>query len=123
MRPALPCAPPPIRGAGVVTLAPRGRSSADISVHLSAADDRRAYDALEHGTALADLLTSEPHKERHDEAALVRDRTAPVAEDAPSAEDPAPDASAPAAAAPPPLDLLLQRAVQLHRALRALKRL
>lgn len=112
---------------GVLTLAPRDRSSADLAINTTPDADRRAYDALEHGTDLATLLASEPDKERHDEAALVRDRTAPAptsddepTDDITSAGSPPADT---AAAPPPPTDLVLQRAVQLHRALRALKRL
>lgn len=115
---------------GVLTLAPADpHVTADIAVTVSAADDRRAYDALENGAALADLIASEPHKERHDEAALARERLAPpepeAGDDADSNLDD--DSSAPAAPAPappaPPTDAVLQRAVQLHRALLALKKI
>lgn len=86
----------------------------DLDVRVSPADERRAYDALAEGVSLSVLLTDNPDKVRNDEASLSRDRLA--------------DASAEAAAettkpAPPPVDVVLQRAVHVHRALVALKKL
>jgi hypothetical protein len=90
-------------------------------------EEKLAYDALEHGAVLSSLLTENTDKPRTDEAAIVRERAnAPdsaAATDDSITADPA-DKKSPAAAPPPPvIDRPLQRAVQVHRALVALKRL
>ncbi|QYM79934.1 hypothetical protein K0B96_04765 [Horticoccus luteus] len=115
---------------GVLTLESASRhATADITVAISPTEDRRAYDALENGTAIADLIAAEPHKERHDEAALARDRLAPAQAEADEDADVGGDEASAAPAAPPapppaaPVDAVLQRAVQLHRALVALKKI
>jgi hypothetical protein len=88
----------------------------DIAVPASPDTERRAYDALETGATLAMLLTDHPDKVRNDEASLAKDRLAEAAADAvQDAVKPHP--------APPPIDATLQRAVHLHRALLALKKL
>lgn len=90
----------------------------DIALPVDPAEERRAYDALETGTALAALIAPPLEKPRYDEAKLVAGRL--------PARAPPPDLepAAPAPSAPPPLiDAVLQRAVHLHRALLALKRL
>jgi len=90
----------------------------DVDVPVDPAEERRAYDALETGTALAALIAPPLEKPRYDEAKLVAGRL--------PARAPPPDLepAAPAPSAPPPLiDAVLQRAVHLHRALLALKRL
>ena len=90
----------------------------DIALPVDPAEERRAYDALETGTALAALIAPPLEKPRYDEAKLVAERL--PARDPPPKLDPA----APAPSAPPPLtDQVLQRAVHLHRALLALERL
>jgi hypothetical protein len=96
---------------------------------VSAATDRRAYDALENGATLDSLLTDNPGKERHDEASLAADSAPPAS----APEDEKPDLSdlsdaagpeAPAApAAPILIDAVLERAVQMQRTLLALGRL
>ncbi len=122
----------------------------DIAVPTPVDEDRRAYDALADDTPIDGLISSNPGKKRFDEAALTRTHTngaaAPVTDDAgtedgaervTSTPPPSPStaaskpveaaASAAPAAAPagkkPPVrhDLVLERAVQLHRALLALK--
>ena len=103
----------------------------DLTLPVSPAADRRAYDALEHGASLDSLLTDNPDKERNDEASLAQERAAPPppeaesdgeAADLSSLADAAPQET-PAAAAPPPvIDAVLQRAVQMQRALLALGR-
>ncbi|MBC7369438.1 MAG: hypothetical protein H7343_21940, partial [Undibacterium sp.] len=105
----------------------------DIALAVEPAADRLAYDALGNGVALATLIAPPFEKIRNDEARLVAQR---LPEHSPStnnySEPPvpptAPMVSIPAAASPaaPPLpvvDVVLQRAVHLHRALLALKKL
>ncbi|HVS52262.1 MAG TPA: hypothetical protein VHD62_07895 [Opitutaceae bacterium] len=90
----------------------------DIAVQTSPADERRAYDALEAGAPLPALLVENADKARNDEASLAKDRsTDPDANDAPGA------VTAKLHAPPPPIDAALQRAVHLHRALVALRKL
>jgi hypothetical protein len=87
----------------------------DVAVEAAAADERTAYDAFEQGATMASLLDDHPGKIRYDETSLGKDRRA---------EQPA--RSAEAAKENPParkVDPVLQRAVHLHRALLALKRL
>lgn len=106
---------------GLVIIAPQSaKFASDIAVDDSARRERRAYDALEHGTPVDKLLDDNPDKPRNDEARLARDHLSDEEMEA-QAEDPAPtDKPEP----PRPLiDAELQRAVQLHRALLALKRL
>ena len=91
----------------------------DIALPVPPGTGRRAYDALETGTPIDALVTEKLDKPRDDEALLVREHLSDSA-----LGDGDPD---PAAAEPPvrkPLvDAVLQRAVQLHRALLALRRL
>jgi hypothetical protein len=94
-----------------------------VAVKTDAATDRRAYDALETGTPLDQLISGKIEKERFDEATLVKE----FKDGNPDAEPPPPpDPTAPKAGdAPeknaPLIDRVLQRAVHLHRALLALK--
>jgi hypothetical protein len=112
---------------GLLTLgAASSKFVPDVTLRIAPATERSAYDALEHGLPVETLLTDNPTKPRHDEAAIAQDHaaTGSGAEDDDSALD---DSSSPAPAlppAPPPLiDAALQRAVQLHRALLALKKI
>lgn len=96
-----------------------------VVVQQAAAIDTRAYEALESGLPLADLISGKIEKERYDEAALMNDFRNGNTEAEPP---PAPDPTAPAAKdgkkaekAPVLIDRVLQRAVHLHRALLALK--
>ena len=102
---------------GIVVIGPPNRMlEPDIAVRVSGDDERRAYEALEKGTAVSALLTDNPDKVRNDEASLSRDRLAEASADT------AADALAPKRTAPP-VDASLQRAVHLHRALVALRKL
>ena len=113
--------------AGLVTLGPASPAfEPDIPLKISPADERAAYDALEHGTPIEALLADHSAKPRHDEAAIALERTGSP-EDSAAADDGPSDApgTAPAAPAPPPplVDTSLQRAVNLHRTLLALRKL
>ena len=111
--------------AGVVTIGPAASEfKADVSVDVSPQADRLAYDALAQGTPVEDLIAHKLDKPRRDEAELARQHTNGNA-DAES-DEPAPKSvatSAPPAVETPVTDLVLVRAVQLHRALLALRRL
>ena len=88
----------------------------DIAVRVTPKVDRLAYDALEHGAAIETLIADKRDKRRNDEAMLEREHLSDSAMvDGADTDEPA--------APPPLLDLVLQRSVQLHRALLALKRL
>ncbi len=111
----------------------------DIVLPVSPEADRRAYDALDAGASVESLISEKIAKPRFDEAALAHEHTADTAaeegarpaaggpSDAPPAASPPPATPAvpPAADAPEaaPKDAVLQRAVQLHRALLALGKL
>jgi hypothetical protein len=117
----------------------------DITLALSPEADRRAYDALAAGASAESLISESLAKRRFDEAALARERDSGAAEEeapGPNGTDqntalpavrpptaaaaPAPvDAKSapPVEPKPPVIDAVLQRAVQLHRALLALGRL
>jgi hypothetical protein len=101
------------KGIAVVGIA-RGAFRPDIAVKGSAENERRAYDALEQGAAIGTLLSDNPDKVRNDEASLSKDRLAAASAEA---------ADGAARKAPPPIDVTLQRAMHLHRALVALKKL
>lgn len=94
-----------------------------ILVQFDSAADRRAFDAHDAGTPLADLITGRVEKERYDEASLVKDfkNGNPSPEPPPG---PNPTAAKPGEPdkTPAPSDRVLQRAVHLHRALLALRR-
>jgi hypothetical protein len=95
----------------------------DVALTVTAEEDGRAYDAHEQGTALAALIQPPLRKPRRDEAAIMRSRTNGNG-DGNAAESPT--AAEPAAGEPAePLlvDAVLQRAVHLHRGLKALGRL
>jgi hypothetical protein len=111
---------------GLITI---GRTTAetapDIVVETGVEQERRAYDALEKNVPVESLIRENAAKPRVDEASIMHAR----AEQNDSSDEffgperprlPEAKAEAP----PPPLvDRTLQRAVQLHRALLALKRL
>jgi hypothetical protein len=102
--------------AGLVVLAPASaRIAPQIAVIVSPEDDRKAYDALEKGADVQSLLSDYPDKPRIDEAYLEKEHIA---------DSEAPDLPADKPAPPRPLvDSMLQRAVQLHRGLLALKKI
>jgi len=103
--------------------APGSLPAPKVVVQTDAATVRRAYDALEAGTAIEKLISGKIEKERFDEATLVQefkngntDAQPPVTPD-PTIAPPAGTAEKPAALT----DRVLQRAVHLHRALLAIK--
>jgi len=115
--PVISASPALTLGAGGSLPAPK------IVVQTDATADRRAYDALDAGTALAQLISGKVEKERFDEATLVQEfkHGNPDAMPPPT---PDPTIAPPADAAEKPvtlIDRVLQRAVHLHRALLALK--
>jgi hypothetical protein len=106
-----------------------GRASADttpdITIESTGDEERRAYAALEHSSSIESLITENADKPRNDEATIMRARADP---NGGQTDTSSPDGVTPAgkkAEPPPPLliDHALQRAVQLHRALLALKRI
>lgn len=106
------------RGTGIVVVGIASRQfHPDVAASGAAQSERRAYDALEQGAPIAALITDNPDKVRNDEASLSKDRLAEASADA------AEDALGGRRASPPPIDVTLQRAVHLHRALLALKKL
>lgn len=84
----------------------------DLPLESTAEEERRAYDALAGLADVTALITTNPGKPRNDEASLSRDSsTEPRA------------GGRPPPAANGPIDAALQRAVHLHRALLALRKL
>lgn len=106
------------KGNGLMLIGAPGRwLEPDVVVRTSAEDEKRAYEALEKSeTPIAALITDNPDKVRNDEASFSRDRLAEASADA------AADATGQKKTAPP-IDAALQRAVHLHRALVALRKL
>jgi hypothetical protein len=105
---------------GLVVLGPAARNfEPDISVSVTPQVERQAYDALEKGASIDSLLSAPVEKERYDEERLDREHV----DD--SAPEPVAEGGQPAQPLSPPhlIDPVLQRAVQLDRALLALKRL
>ncbi|HTQ29970.1 MAG TPA: hypothetical protein VMI53_02065 [Opitutaceae bacterium] len=120
---AAPSAPP-----GVVTLGPpQPDLTPDVPLNSSPATERRAYDALDHGATIESLTVEKIDKPRYDEATMVKDHvsdSAPPPDDGGDSDDAAADPAAKKPAPPPQLiDLALQRAIQLHRALLALHKI
>lgn len=102
-------------GSGVVVVGTQAqRFEPDFVVLTTRENERRAYEALAEGASLVSLLTDNPNKVRHDEASLSRDRP-----DAATVEPTGKGGTGER----PPLDVTLQRAVHLHRALMALRRI
>lgn len=83
----------------------------DIAVQTSPQNERHAYDALEAGAEVTAVISENGDKARNDEASLSHDRSTEPSE------------TAKERTAGPPLDAALQRAVHLHRALLALKKI
>jgi hypothetical protein len=123
----------------VITIGPRSPAlTPDIAVATNDEDDRRAYAALVTGTPLEKLINDSHDKPRYDEAKLVQDHAngvtppdsalPPDADDdsvttEPTAENKKPSDPDKKTAPAPVIDLVLERAVQLHRSLLALKKL
>jgi len=110
---------------GVVTIGPASSEfKADIPVEVSPQADRLAYDALAKGTPIEDLVAHKLDKPRRDEAELARQHNNGNTDE--EDEEPSPQPAATPALPvvdAPVTDLVLVRAVQLHRALLALRRL
>jgi hypothetical protein len=108
--------------AGVIVVGIAGPGFApDVAVRGSRNEERRAYDAHDAGTALDSLLNDTPDKPRNDEASLAGNHAADA-----QAESESPvsgKGSKPSSANTPTIDVVLQRAVHLHRTLVALKKL
>ena len=112
--PALLAAVPGGGQPGLIILAPIGdKIGPDIAVRVGPREDRKAYDALDKGADVKSLLSDYPDKPRIDEAYLEKEHI-------PDSESP----EVPTDKLPlrPLIDPMLQRAVQLHRGLVALKR-
>jgi len=123
----------------VVTIGPRTPAlTPDIAIATTEEKDRAAYDALTTGTPLEKLINSSLDKRRYDEAKLVQDHSNGITPDTTAlpadAEDdsvtPSPAKDEKKSVAPekknelsPLVDLVLERAVQLHRSLLAIKKL
>jgi hypothetical protein len=104
---------------GVLTLAPKESAfAADVPVAVAPAQDHAAVEALAAGRPPRELIEEKIDKQRYDEARLAHDHANGVRE-----RDSAPDAKPAEPAAAPLQDLLLQRAVFIHRALLALDRI
>ena len=105
---------------GALTLGVDGAKPKPSVVVAQPADaDRRAYDALDGGMKLEDLVNGKIDKERFDEASLVQEFKNGNGTAAPP---PVPDPTKPAPEKAPVLtDRVLQRAIHLHRGLAALK--
>jgi hypothetical protein len=110
---------------GVVTIGPAASEyTVDIPVTVSPQADRLAYDALANGTTIADLIAHKLDKPRRDEAQLARQHTNGGTDEDSDEPSPKPATTpAPPVVEVPVTDLVLIRAVQLHRALLALRRL
>ena len=105
------------RSSGIVVVGiPGSGFQPDVAAKGSAELERSAYNAFEQGASVVKLLAENPDKVRNDEASLSKDRLAEASADA---ADDVIKGKRPA----PPLDAALQRAVHLHRALVALKKI
>ena len=123
----------------VITIGPRSPAiTTDIAVAISDKEDRRAFAALATGTPLEKLINDAHDKPRYDEAKLVQDHANGVippeaalpadAEDdsvttEPTDEDKKVADPVKKTAPAPVIDLVLERAVQLHRSMLALRKL
>jgi hypothetical protein len=111
---------------GMITIGPTSTDDKpDIAVDATSENERRAYEALTQGTTIESLIAEKADKARIDEASIMRARTEAMENpfEANSLDRITPAEKKTEPAAPPPIDRALQRAVHLHRALRALKRL
>ena len=112
---------------GVVALGPPlPVFTPDVPLKIFPDTERRAYDAFDHGTAIESLIVEKIDKPRYDEASMVKDHVSDSEAPAPDDEvvTAKPDSAKDKPVPPPPLiDLALQRAVQLHRALLALHKI
>jgi hypothetical protein len=97
----------------------------DLALKLAPAEERLAYDALAAGATVESVLNDSPEKIRDDEAQLAKEHRARPTPAPPLSDDPPddPPSTKPTPPVAPPIDSALQRAVHLHRALKALKKL
>lgn len=116
--------------AGLIVLGVTSASfTPDLALEADPATERRAYEALNDAGSLPALIAPPIEKPRHDEARLTAEWRPDRTDNGKPALPPdhgkrAAAKSAPAAPTQPPLvDVTLQRAVQLHRSLLALKKL
>jgi len=108
----------------IITLSVAGAAApAQIQVQADPAADRLAYEALGQGTLPAILVTGKIEKERFDEATLVQEfkNGNPDAEPPPLPDPTQPKLNQAAPVKAPLIDRVLQRTIQLHRALLALE--
>jgi hypothetical protein len=108
----------------IITLSVAGADApAEIQVQADPTADRLAYEALGQGTLPAILVTGKIEKERFDEATLVQEfkNGNPDAEPPPLPDPTQPKLNQAAPVKAPWIDRVLQRAIQLHRALLALE--
>lgn len=90
--------------------------SPDFPVSQSPAEEQLAFDDFAKGMSVTELTTDNPQKQRNDEASLSRDTQADTGEtDTTTKADPEKRTQR--------IDAALQRAIQLHRGLKALKRI
>lgn len=111
---------------GVISIGrPSSEVTPDIEIETNATQERAAYEALEKNIAVDALVRENTGKSRIDEASIMQAR----AEETDGPDEffaPArPKSNDTESDSPPPalIDRALQRAIQLHRALLALKRL
>ena len=108
----------------IITLSVAGAAApAQIQVQADPAADRLAYEALGQGMLPAILVSGKIEKERFDEATLVQEfkNGNPDAEPPPLPDPTQPKLNQAAPVKAPLIDRVLQRAIQLHRALLALE--
>jgi len=114
-----------------ITLGVAGSQPAPrVEVRATPETDKTAYDALDHGTPLVELVTGKIEKERYDEATLVHEfkngnpDPEPELVPDPTKSKNTKDTNKPDAAdsTDPLRDRVLQRALNLHQALLALRR-
>ncbi len=97
----------------------------DVAVATPVEFDRRAVAALDDGKAPQELLATAPEKARYDESAMVRDHAKglPIPEAPPEQETDDSKTPPPAPEDAVLVDRVLERALHLHRALRAIRRI
>jgi hypothetical protein len=110
---------------GVLTVgASSTRFRPDIAVKVAPEIERQAYDAIASRTDLESLLKENSAKLRNDEAQLAKERQPGGLLASPNDDTSASPEKSSAPKSPPPLiDVTLQRALQLHRGLLALKKI
>lgn len=111
---------------GLITLGrPTATFTPDIAIDCPAEEERKAYDALEKSPSVDSVLRENLDKPRVDEASIMHARaeSSNGAPESAASEHPTSTEKKSPPPASNPIDRPLQRAVQLHRALVALKRL